>query len=245
LVAIQRKVLNVKRTSAPLIALALVFLCLCVRAAAQSQIRIIRPSHDVVVPDAILQKFSTADIQVLAALPSGKALIYDTVPNRDNADDLMDSHPHIALLSRTGAIVLDVDVISLAPTGHVGFDGMAVLPISSNAPLLVCAFTLGVDGSGTFFVFVGQDSGNYKVVGSLTGAQAQIRFSEKSPHRFELWTADAQSNRNPDQQCVRCPKYYRTRVYEWQNGKLALISEAKSNRGYDPETFDNTRFLVK
>lgn len=242
----RRKVLTVKRTRATLVIVALLWGCIGISAAAQTEIKIVRPSHDVAVPSGVLQKLSAADTKAFVVLPNRDTiLVYDTVRDKPDTADFMDNHPHVAVFSSSGAVDLDIDALALAPSGPVRFDGIAVMPVSGGAPLLACAFTLGVDGSGTFFVFVGQESGTYKVLATLRGAQAQLRFNAKSPERFEFWTADGQFSRDPDKQCVWCSKYYRTKTYEWRNGKLVLLAASKSSRGYEPETFDDARFVVK
>ena len=239
--------LAVKRTRATVVVLALLSGCICINAAAQEEIKIIRPSHDVAVPSGMLQKLSVADTEAFIVFPNrGAILVYDTVRDKPDTADFMDNHPHVAVFSPSGAVAIDVDSVALAPFGPVRFDGMAVMPVSDGAPLSACAFTLGVDGAGTFFVFVGQESRTYKVLATLHGAQAQLRFNAKSPKRLEFWTADGSVFPNdPGKNCVWCPKYYRTKTYEWRNGKLVLLAASKSSRGYEPKTFDDARFLVK
>ncbi len=242
----QRKVLTVKRTRATLAIVALLWGCIGISAAAQTEIKIVRPSQDVDVPSGILQKLSAADTEAFLVLSNRDAiLVYDTVRDKPDTADFMDNHPHVAVFSQSGAVAVDIDALALAPSGPIRFDGMAIMPVSDGTPLLACAFTLGVDGAGTFFVFVGQESGTYKVLATLQGAQAQLRLNAKSPERFEFWTADGQFSRNPDKQCVWCPKHYKTKLYAWRNQKLTRLSESKSSRGYDPETFDDRRFMVK
>jgi len=234
------------RTRTTLAIVALLWVCIGLSTAAQAEIKIFQPSHDVVVPLAMLQKLSAADTEAFVVLPNRDAiLVYDTVRDKPDTADFMDNHTHVAVFSSSGAVTLDIDALTLAPSGPVRFDGIAVVPVPGGAPLLACAFTLGVDGSGTFFVFVGQESGTYKVLATLRGAQAQLRFNPKSPERFEFWTADGQFSRDPDKQCVWCSKHYKTKLYAWRDQKLTRLSESKSSQGYDPETFDDTRFMVK
>lgn len=226
----QRKVLTVKRTRATLVIVALLWGCVGISVAAQAEIKIVRPSQDVAVPPGMLQKMSAANTEAFVVLPNRDAiLVYDTVRDKPDTADFMDNQPHVAVLSPSGAIAVDIDALALAPSGPIRFDGMAIMPVSDGAPLLACAFTLGVDGAGTFFVFVGQESGTYKVLGTLKGAQAQLRFNAKSPERFEFWTADGQFSRDPDKQCVWCSKHYKTKLYTWRNQKLTRLSESKSS----------------
>lgn len=229
-----------------LLAVVTVLVCGHVRAAGQTEIKIIRPSHGVAVPPRVLHNFSVADAEAFTVLPNRDSLlVYDTVRDKDDSADFMDSHPHIAVTSPSGSVAFDIDAVSLAPAGPIKFDGMAVVPVSGHAPLLAFAFTLGVDGAGTFFVFVGHESQTYKVLAKLTGAQAQLRFHAGLPGRFEFWTADGQFSHSPDQQCVWCSKYYKRKMYVWRDAKLVLVGELKTRQQYRPERFDEARFMVK
>jgi hypothetical protein len=225
--------------------LALALGCTCVRVAAQTDIKIVQPSHDVPFPSGLIHNLPAADTKALITLPDRAiVLVYDTIRDKPDTADYMDNHSHVAVLSPNGVTLLDIDALRLAAIGPVRFDSMAVMTLHGR-PLVVCAFNLGGDGAGTFFVFIGQEFEKYKVLATLTGAQAQIRFDQKSPNRFAFWTADAQASQDPDEQCVWCSKYYKTKTYEWRNGELVLLTQTRSTRGYDPEMFDRERFRVK
>lgn len=204
---------------------------------------IIRPAHDVTVPTTIREKLSeAADIRAFASLPDGDSVVvYDTVRDKPDTADFMDNSPQIAFF-HNGNVVFQHN--SDASTGPIRFDGMALL-LNPSRSLVAFAFTLGVDGAGTFFVLVGEQAGQYKLVASLRGTQAQLRFDNSSPEQLELWTADGQFNRNPDYQCVWCLKYYTRKTYAWQNGKLKLIQIVKGRRGHKPETFEKRRFVIR
>ncbi len=207
--------------------------------------KIVQPAHDVFVPTAIREKLAeAADIRVFQTLSKrDSVVVYDTVRDKEGTTGFMDNVPHIALF-RGDALLLNID--SGAPGGPVRFHAAAVVPVSHRTSLLAFAFQLGVDGAGTYFVFIDQKADGYGVVAKLEGAQAQVRFFSNSLGRFELWTADGQVNREPDRQCVWCPKYYRTTTYIWKNGAMRRLETIKSRRGYDPETFDDSPFeLVK
>jgi hypothetical protein len=205
---------------------------------------IIRPSHDMVIPIALRQKLpAAADIEAFLSLPSQDSIVvYDTVHDNPNTADFMDNHPHVAIF-RSGEIVLDLDSVRLAPFGPVSFHGMALLPASHDAVVAAFAFTLAVDQSGTFFVFTGEKSGGYKVIGTLSGTQAQVRFRDSLSGRFEFWTADGEFDRDPDKQCVWCRKYYKRTTYAWQNGQLQQLLISKGRQAYDPEAFQETPFM--
>ena len=153
----------------------------------------------------------------------------------------MDNNPHIAIF-REGAVLLNID--SGAPAGPIRFHGMATIPASRDDSVLAFAFQLGVDGAGTHFVFVGHKPEGYGVVATLDGAQAQIRFRTNLPGTFELWTADGWVSRDLEGKCVWCPKYYKSKKYVWDNGKLRHLSTLRGRRGYQPETFDDSPFVM-
>ncbi len=205
---------------------------------------IIQPSHDVVIPAARRQELvAAADIEAFQSLPNqDDVVVYDTIHDNPNTIDFMDNHPHVAIF-RNGNVVLDLDSITLAPFGPVGFHGMAISRVSHDPIVAAFAFTLAVDQSGTFFVFVGEKSGGYKVIATLRGAQAQVRFRDSLSGRFEFWTADGQFDRDPEKQCVWCPKYYTRTIYAWQNGQLRQVLRSKEKQAYDPETFQDTPFM--
>jgi hypothetical protein len=226
--------------------LALTLGCTCVRVVAQTAIKIVHPAHDVRVPSSLIHTLPAADTRALITLPDRAAvLVYDTLRNKPDSAEFMDNHPHVAVFSPTGVLALDLDALRLAPVGPVRFDSMAAVSVLGRGVLFVCAFTLGVDGAGTFFVFIGQESETYRVLGTLSGVQAQIRLSAKLPDRLEFWTADGQASKDPDQQCVWCSKYYKSKRYEWRNRRLVLLAQSRSTHGYDPERFDSHRFLLK
>jgi hypothetical protein len=58
------------------------------------------------------------------------------------------------------------------------------MPFTKDAPIIGFAFALGGDGAGTFFVFVGAMPDGYKVIATIEGAQAQVRFGNRSPGHF-------------------------------------------------------------
>jgi hypothetical protein len=205
---------------------------------------IVKPSRDVSVPAAITDKLSgVAEIRAFVSLPNHDAVVVsDSIRDKPGTTDFMDNHPHIALLRR-GVVALNVDVLNLAPAGPVRFHGMAVLPGSEIDAAAAFAFTLGVDGSGTFFVFVGRRNASYKVTATLTGAQAQLRFGAKGS-QLEFWSADRQHHRNPLEQCVWCPKYYKKIVLAWRNGKLLRVGALTSSRSFQPEDFFAAPFAL-
>ena len=213
------------------------------RAQSNDHTRIVQASHDVAIPTELREKLSNAaDIEAFLRLPNQDAVVvYDTVRDKPDTADFMDNDPHFAIF-RGGAALLNTD--SGAPAGPVRFHGMAAIPISDRASILAFAFQLGVNGAGTFFVFVGQNPGGYGVVATLQGDQAQLRFSEGSPGTFVLWTADGWIGRGPDGRCVWCPKYYKSEKYAWENGKPRYLSTVRSRQGYKPETFDDSPFLI-
>jgi hypothetical protein len=200
----------------------------------------------VAIPDLVRKQLSrAADITAFLVLPNGdKVVAYDTVSDQSNTADFMDNHPHVAIF-RGDNLSLDVDSVSLATTGPIRFDGMASLPTTHGIPVLAVAFALGGDGAATFFVFIGPQHKKYRVLTTLQGEQAQLRFSKGSPKRLELWTANGYFSRDPDKQCIWCPKYYNRSTYAWRDGKLVRISTRRTTRGYQPETFDNDRFIIR
>jgi hypothetical protein len=205
---------------------------------------IVAPSLDLVVPDAVRAKLSgAADFEAFLSLPNqDRVVVYDTVRDKPDTADFMDNHPHVAIL-RGGDIVMDLDLVSLAPLGPVQFHGMAVWHVSRDTVLTVFAFRLAADGSGTLFLFVGEKSGEYKVVGTLVGAQAQVRFKDNFSGDFEFWTADGQFSTKLDEQCVWCAKYYKRIAYVWRDGQLRQLLTFRDRQSYQPETFDRAPFV--
>jgi hypothetical protein len=168
-------------------------------------------------------------------------VVYDTVRDKADTADFMDNQPHIVFI-RAGEVIFDTG--STANSGPVRFHGMATIPESSTSVVIGFAFTLGVNGAETIFVFVGQEGQNYKVIGTLKGAQAQLRFSYNQPGHFEIWTADGQYNHDPEKQCVWCPKYYKITSYSLQAGSLQQLRVLRSSRAYQPDTFYASPFVV-
>ncbi|HYB61049.1 MAG TPA: hypothetical protein VEH50_06180 [Methylomirabilota bacterium] len=205
---------------------------------------IIQPSHDVVIPATLQKKLAAAaDIEAFQSLPNqDDVVVYDTIHYNPNTIDFLDNHPHVAIF-RNGDIVLDLDSVTLAPFGPVGFHGMAISPVSHGPVVAAFAFTLAVDQSGTFFVFVGEKSGKYKVIATLSGSQAQVRFTDSLSRRFEFWTAGGPFDSDPDEQCVWCRKFYKKTTYAWQNGQLRQLLTSKEKQAYDPWSFQDTPFM--
>jgi hypothetical protein len=205
--------------------------------------QIVQPSHDVSVPAEVREKLSeAADIRAFLALSNHDCVVvYDTVRDKPNTANFMDNNPRIALF-RGDAVLLDID--SGAAGGPIRFHGMATIPVSHEVSVLAFAFQLGVDGAGTFFVFVGQKPQGYSVVAALKGSQAQLRFNESSPGKLELWTADGQVSHDPYRQCVWCPKYYKRTAYAWKNGQLRPLKTIRTQQGYQPDTFDELPFVM-
>jgi hypothetical protein len=179
------------------------------------------------------------DVEESVTLPnSDELLVYDSVHDSDGTTDFMDNHPHVALWG-SGGVLFDSDVASLASSGPTRFQGMAVLPGGKADAVAVLAFSLGVDGAGTFFVFIGQPSARYEVVATLTGTQAQLRF--RLDGRYEMWSADGAST---SESCVWCPKYFKKTTLTWRDGTLRRVATTKTSRGYQPDTFADKPFVL-
>lgn len=202
---------------------------------------IIAPSHDVTVPAAVRSLFpQAADFEAFQRLANqDSVVVYDTVRHESGTANFMDNHPHVAVL-RNGNVLLNIDSVNLAPFGPVQFHGLAVSSLPDKTSMMAFAFTLAVDGSGTMFVFVRGTAGGYKVVGTLSGPQTQVRFRNNFSARFELWTADGEASRD---ECVWCPKFYRKTLYQWRNGHLRKIGVYGDKRAYRPETFTDAPFM--
>jgi hypothetical protein len=225
---------------------AILILVCCIVANAQptasNVCKVLQPSNDVPIPSAIRDRLPrAADIRVFLVLQNGDtAVVYDTVRDKDDAD-FMDNQPRIAFV-RKGAVVFDTD--STASSGPVRFHGMATMPDSSGNVAAAFAFTLGVDGAETFFVFIGQEGRNYKVTGTLKGAQSQLRFGNHQLGQLEFWTANGQVSKNPDEQCVWCRQYYKVTTYLLRPEGIQRLRTSESKQSYSPETFSETPFKV-
>jgi len=204
---------------------------------------VIQPSDQVSVPKSIRNNLpDAADFRAFFVLPNqDRVVVYDTVRDKPGTIDFMDNCPHIAIFHGADTVL---NIESDAPAGPVRFGGMAFMPFAQHAPVVGFAFSLGVDGSGTFFVFIGKKPDGYKVIATIVGAQAQVRFSKVAPGHFELWAADGQFNRRWDMQCVWCPKYYKRTTYTWRDGELRKLQTVRTRRGYQPETFNDAPFLL-
>jgi hypothetical protein len=184
------------------------------------------------LPDAV-------DVEQFIKLPnSDELLVYDTVHDIADTADFMDNHPHVVVLRNDG-ILLNTDVTNLASSGPTGYQGIAILSGANADAVAVLAFSLGVDGAGTFYVFIGQAMNRYKVVATLVGTQAQLRF--RLDGRYELWSADGAST---SESCVWCPKYFKQTTLGWRNGRLRRIATTKTSRGYQPDTFADKPFVL-
>lgn len=212
---------------------------------------VIEPSDDVHVPVAILQKLSgVADVRAFLYVGNQDAVVvYDTVradPNKmdfkENEPDWTDNEPHVVFVQSDGG-VLNLNVLSFARVGPGSFHGMAILPGSENNAVAAFAFTLGVDSSETFFLFVGRKPSGYQLTATLRGAQSQLRFTEDGALQF--WSAGGQFNRRWDYQCVWCPKYYKSTELVWRNGKLRNQRTTVSKRGYQPDNFFEKPFVLE
>jgi hypothetical protein len=151
----------------------------------------------------------------------------------------MDNEPRIAFL-RNGALILETD--SMARTGPVRFHGLAVIPVPKNEFVIGFAFTLGVDGAETFFLLMGPEGKKYKEISTLEGAQAQLRFSTGRLGYVELWQANGQASKNPDEQCVWCRQYYKISRYSLSETELKQVGVSKSKQPYSPELFSEAPF---
>jgi len=207
-----------------------------------------RDVHDVVLPITLLAQLEKAkDIrETLALSPDVSAVAYDTIRTSTDNADWMDNHPHVAVF-RAGRLAADLDVTEFAIhlSGPIRFTDMNIVRSRSDNPILIAAFALAVDGSGTFFVFIGQQGNSYKVLATLHGAQAQLRFNHSAPDRVELWTADKSVGHSFEDSCVWCPKYYRKKVYAWRNGRLKLVSNSLDEEAHSPGDFDEHRFIIQ
>ena len=206
---------------------------------------ILTPSHDLQVPTIIRgQLADAADVEANLNLPNKDvALEYDTVRDNPDTADFMNNEPHVVLV-RGERVIFNTGISSLARTGPIRFHGMALLARAGTTPIVVCAFTLGGDSAETFFVFLGEQSKGYKVIATLRGEQAQIRINSRPLASFELWKGDGFSGRGLDAECVWCPKYYKKTMYEFRQGKLEKLESIRTKRGYDPDPFFETPFIL-
>jgi hypothetical protein len=207
--------------------------------------RIVAPSNDVNIPPVVKGKLvHLEEVRAYVPLPNGDAVVvYDTVRDKDDTADFMDNEPQLAFV-RNDDVVSQLNVSDAASSGPLRFDGMVVAPATDGAVTTVFAFKVGVDSSGTLFLFVGQNGNRYEIVTSLEGAQAQLRFSNDLSGSFTLWAADGQVNKQWDKQCVWCPKYYTVTKYEFQGRNLRRLETLRSKRGYDPNSFFDVPFKV-
>lgn len=191
------------------------------------------------VPSAIKNKFAAAvQVEVFVRLEdSDELVVYDTVLDKPDTADFMDNHPHIAVM-RQGKILFDADMVSLAPAGPMSFLAMAVPTNAPSDAIAVFAFSLGVNGAGTFFVFLGQPHDSYKITATLTGTQAQLRFANG---RYEFWSADGASTA---ESCTWCPKYFRKTTFTWRNGILRQVATNRTKQGYEPDVFSDRPFVL-
>lgn len=216
----------------------LLLISLTIPAWSQSVRELVKPAHDVAVPSTIRARLSqAADVEAFTRLSGQDILIvYDTVRSTPGTTDFMDNRPHIAILCN-GNVKLDLDVLSLAPGGPAIFKGMAILQGWERNAVAVFAFSLAVDGSGTFFVFVGRGPSDYRVTAALHGLQAQLRFGPKD--ELELWSAKGQDP------CVWCLKPYSVTKLEWSDAKLHDVAPATDAGEYHPEKLADEPFVVR
>ena len=155
---------------------------------------------------------------------------------RPTGDEPEDRRPHIAILS-DGNVKLDLDVLSLVRGGPAIFKGMAILQGQERNAVAAFAFSLAVDGSDTFFVFVGRGPSDYRVTGTLHGLQAQLHFGQKA--ELELWSAKGQGT------CVWCLKPYSVTKLGWSDAKLHELAPATDAGAYRPENLADEPFVVR
>jgi hypothetical protein len=193
------------------------------------------------VPAALRDKLSSAaDIRAFVTLEnSDEVIVYDTVHDAPDTADFMDNRPHIAVM-RHGAVLFNTDVVNLESSGPVRFEALAVLPGPEDSAVAAFAFSLGVNGAGKSFVFIGRTPTRYKVTGVLNGEQAQLRFD--SHGRLRFWSADGWVGRGFENECVWCPKYYKESELAWTAGKLHRLNSVRHRESYDPSTFAEEPF---
>lgn len=202
-------------------------------------VEIVQGFHEDPVPTGLRRKLpAAADLAASLTLPNQDHLVeYDTVRITPENAGSVDNHPHVAILRR-GVVIFDLDL-----SADVAFHGTAVSRTPSGPVAAAIALTLGTDSSGTLFVFIGQNARTYRVLGRLTGAQAQVRFIGDLAGKFELWSADGWVGHSLDATCVWCPKYYKRTVYEWRNGKLRQVSSSRQHGAHDPYSFFEKPFI--
>ncbi|MFY9675694.1 MAG: hypothetical protein WAK13_14640 [Terriglobales bacterium] len=216
----------------------LLLISLTIPACSQSVRDLVKPAHDVAVSSTIRTSLSqAAEVEAFTRLPDQDAVIvYDTVRSTPGTTDFMDNRPHIAILS-DGNVKLDLDVLSLVRGGPAIFKGMAILQGQERNAVAAFAFSLAVDGSDTFFVFVGRGPSDYRVTGTLHGLQAQLHFGQKA--ELELWSAKGQGT------CVWCLKPYSVTKLGWSDAKLHELAPATDAGAYRPENLADEPFVVR